>query len=901
VLAIAVLAAPARAAAQGFDQPLPPPPERTPPPAAPKLTRAPSIKKNVEPAYPPDAFAAGVSADVTMMLSLDAAGRVTKVVVTRAAGQGFDEAAAAAAAAMEFEPAEVDGKPSAIRIEYTVHFQPKAVPTSPPPSAPPPPPPAAPARLVLRLRVQEKGTRHPVAGADVAVTRLADVPTGAAAPAGTGAATGGRGGEPRAEIVGATDEDGRFDLLADVPAGGLRVVAGDSLHEPCIRTFTAAELAGAVPAAWTCFAPARSGGVYETHVHADARHPEETKTTLGPAELTTVPGTLGDPLRVIQNLPGVARAPYGLGLLIVRGASPADTGVFIDGQSVPQLYHFLVGPSVLSASLIEKIDFFPGGFGARYGRFSGGLVDVETRSDVGRQLHGAADISLFDSSVFFEGPLPNGVRVSAAVRRSYIDAWLPLLIPKQSGSTFVTAVPVYWDYQARVEKDLRGGGRLTLEAFGNDDDLQIVAQDPAQRIDSNNHLGSHRVVLAWLTDLHGWVSRFAPAYGYGVQAFTAGPLQGSLSYHRFFFREDLTRSFGPRFSLSAGLDGLLSYDLADYALPIPPAARTLGTTTPPEVPIRRRLFDTAPAVYVEAQWAATPRLRVVPGARLDYYYVVGSNKLSFDPRLSARYTLTPRVTLKGTVGVYHQLPPGVFLDREFGNPNLALIWADQYELGAETQLMRALNLTTTAFYVQRHDLPVTSVDHFSSLGRGRAYGLEVLLKREVTEHFYGWIAYTLSRSEEAGDRAGGIPGVVLAGPTNDTSQTWHPSQFDQTHNLVLLGSYKRGPWELGARFRLVTGVPTTPIVGSFYDVDFNGYTPIMGAPGSARLPTFRQLDARLERTWTFDYWVLGAYLDVQNVLNAQNPETLIYDYRFRQSAPVRGLPILPLAGVRGRF
>ena len=69
-----------------------------------------------------------------------------------------------------------------------------------------------------------------------------------------------------------------------------------------------------------------------------------------------------------------------------------------------------MGPSVLSANLVEKIDFYPGGFGARYGRFSGGLVDVTTRTEVGRQLHGSVDINVLDSSAFFEGPVGKGVR-----------------------------------------------------------------------------------------------------------------------------------------------------------------------------------------------------------------------------------------------------------------------------------------------------------------------------------------------------------------------------------------------------------------------------------------------------------------------------------------------------------
>lgn len=97
--------------------------------------------------------------------------------------------------------------------------------------------------------------------------------------------------------------------------------------------------------------------------------------------------------------------------------------------------------------------------------------------------------------------------------------------------------------------------------------------------------------------------------------------------------------------------------------------------------------------------------------------------------------------------------------------------------------------------------------------------------------------------------------------------------------------------------------PTT-VDGSFYDADFGGYTPITGTSARtspARLPTFNQLDLRVERTFVFDVWTLGAYLDVQNIFNAQNPENFVYDYRFRDRAPVRGLPILPVIGLRGRF
>jgi hypothetical protein len=739
--------------------------------------------------------------------------------------------------------------------------------------------------VTIRGRARERGTREPITGADVAVIRR-------------GAAVD--GGDLPADVVTTSDDGGRFEVRAEAP-GGLRVIVSDTTHEPCIRDFAPAELGGPTPAAWECLARVRAGGAYETRVQGRAEHPEETKQTLSRAELATVPGTANDPLRVIQDLPGVARAPYGLGVLVVRGASPAETGVFIGGEPVPLLYHFLAGPSIFSAYLIDKIDFYPGGFGVRYGRFAGGAVDITIKGDVGKTLHGAADINLRDSSVYVEGPVADGWRASFAARRSYIDAILPLVITPKVGSTFVTLTPVYWDYQARVDKDLRGG-RFALVAFGSDDAFKVVAEDPTRSITSDTHIGFHHVMGEWLTTLGGWTSRLAATYGYGNQSFDTGSaFNGFQRYHRLYAREDLTRRLLPSLSVSAGLDVILSYDWAVYNFELPPEGRTLGTTMPVDTSIARTLYDTAPAVYLEAQWDLTPRLRLTPGLRFDYYHVVDTNKHSVDPRLAARFAATPSFAIKGSVGLYHELPTPQYLDVEFGNPNLLLPWAAQYQLGIEQRFTPADDLTATAFYVRRYDLPVPSLDHFSSLGQGRSYGLEILLRHRITRHFYGWLAYTLSRSEVSGTLAEDIPIGGMGMPRNGANIAWRPGQFDQPHNLVLVASYRFTSWETGLTYRLTSGSPTTPVVGAFYDADFNGYTRENGPPGSARNPTFSQLDARVERTFTFDKWVLGIYLDVQNVLYRDNPEGTLYDYRFRESAALRGLPILPILGIRGRF
>ncbi len=195
----------------------------------------------------------------------------------------------------------------------------------------------------------------------------------------------------------------------------------------------------------------------------------------------------------------------------------------------------------------------------------------------------------------------------------------------------------------------------------------------------------------WVSAFGGWSSRLSATYGYGDQSFSTGVFGGYQRYHRLWGREDISRRFNPSLALAAGLDFVLSYDWAHYTnLPFPRDGRTIGATMPPtNTDLTRSLYDAAPAICVEAQWNLTPRLRIVPGLRFDYYHVVETDKFSYDPRLAVRWDLTPRLALKAAIGLYHQLPNPEFLDRQFGNPNLALPWADQYQIGVERQFTEA--------------------------------------------------------------------------------------------------------------------------------------------------------------------------------------------------------------------
>ncbi len=131
---------------------------------------------------------------------------------------------------------------------------------------------------------------------------------------------------------------------------------------------------------------------------------------------------------------------------------------------------------------------------------------------------------------------------------------------------------------------------------------------------------------------------------------------------------------------------------------------------------------------------------------------------------------------------------------------------------------------------------------------------------------------------------------------------WRYFDFDQTHVLTAIASYKLGAgWEVGARFRYATGNPQTPVIGAVKDELTDSYVPIFGPVNSERLPAFVQVDVRIDKIWVFDNWSLDLYLDVQNVTNARSVEGTQYNYNFSQKAYFVGVPIVPILGVKGSW
>jgi outer membrane receptor protein involved in Fe transport len=303
---------------------------------------------------------------------------------------------------------------------------------------------------------------------------------------------------------------------------------------------------------------------------------------------------------------------------------------------------------------------------------------------------------------------------------------------------------------------------------------------------------------------------------------------------------------------------------------------------------------------VEARWRPLPSLTLTPGLRADLFHYSPrepNTTGSITPRFSARWEATDQLALKAGLGLYSEGARNGDAAQPFGNPNILPERAWQATLGVELRPLESFFISAEGFYKGLWDLivhtdaietinGVTRPQLLDNAGTGRVFGLELLVRKELARGFFGWIAYTLSRSDRV-DRPGDLQRLF---------------DFDQTHNLTMVASWEfaRG-WTVGGRLRIISGNPDTPVIGARYLSNYDAYLPIYGPINSLRVPTFHQLDVRVDRTWTFDAWMLDAYLDVLNVYDHRSIEGSLYSYDFSQHAYFRGLPVIPTLGMKGSF
>lgn len=631
---------------------------------------------------------------------------------------------------------------------------------------------------------------------------------------------------------------------------------------------------------------------------------QASRTSIEAAAIEKVPGAAGDPLAVAQNFAGVARSSLGSGDLIVRGSGPADSQIFVDGIQIPTAYHFQGLRSVLPLGAVDGIDFFPGNFGVAFGRASGGVLDVRSKTLAPERIGGYVDLNLYDASLFVAAPTGEHGAVAIGARRSYIDTVLGALLPSDTGLSVVTA-PSYYDYQ--MIGNYQPGPEHAVSAlfFGSHDGVKLLFKNPTDLFTQGssgqlaNATGFYRTILGYTyVPDERFKNELHVASGRDRIKFSIGDLALDIDSYLAQVRDTLRLEVSHGVALGAGVDSTFTKTDASFALPRPqkegepPANTNLDDLL---VVSRKGLGFWSPAAFAQLELEPLEGLDIVAGVRADYFGRLGA--MTLDPRVSARYSLTHELTAKAAIGRFHQEPFFDETDAAFGNPDLKPIRATHYMVGGEWSPKEFVHIDVTAFYktledlVSRTDAVVMTQDGVRPLvydnhGYGRVVGLEVTSRHDFTRNFYGWIAYTVSRAERR----------------DSGQQTFRPFDYDQTHVLTVLGTYKL-PFglEAGGRWRYVTGNPTTPIVGATYNADTDQYDPIYGRTNSARIGPFHQLDLRLDKRWTFALWQLNAYVDAQNVYNRKNPEGRTFNYNYTQHVDGGGLPIVAIIGLKAEI
>ncbi len=646
---------------------------------------------------------------------------------------------------------------------------------------------------------------------------------------------------------------------------------------------------------------------YETTVYGQTEKRDDKTKSLTQEQFSTVPGAGGDPVKAVQNLPGVNRPKSFGSQVIIEGSSPFDTRYLIDQQNVPIIFHFGGLSSVVLPEAIDHVDYLSAGFGPEYGQTTAGLVNLAVRDPKTDRKHGFAFADLQNAGGMVEGPIDDHSSYLVGMRQSYIGYVLREVIlrgDQNDNKNFeLTAVPEYRDLVVNYKNTLSPEDSVRIVTIGSQDTFAFLLKQPADEdpsIRGRFKLDTRffRVIPEWTRQVDpDTIVRVSMGGGRDQVLFDIGDRYFHLAQTAVTGRAEFENQVNASWKSIAGFDMQRYITTQSFQFPIVYVQGGIASTSAAgEMQTVSRKYQSASygLYWRNTLHAQDSRWTYQPGLRISYFNQTDEKFL--EPRAGVKYALDQGWTLRTTGGLYNQPPPVGNLDKGFGNPELKSQRATHYTFGLEKDFRDGAatgwSISSDLFSKRLWNMPVRSTkmitpsqpEYFNNSGYGKIYGFELMGKYR-TDNWQGWVSYTLSRSTRG-----------------DAETPNGLSEYDQTHLLTIVGDRELGNnWKISTRIRYATGNLYTPIIGSVLDVDNDVYTPTRGPVYSQRLGAFFQADVRLDKKWVYDTWILTGYLDIQNVTNRKNPEQINYSYDYQQSATVTGLPIFPILGVKAEF
>ncbi len=668
--------------------------------------------------------------------------------------------------------------------------------------------------------------------------------------------------------------------------------------------------------------------------------------TLSPTQIATLP-VIGqiDIFRSLQLLPGISATNDGSSGLYVRGGTPDQNLVLLDGMTVYHVDHFFGFFSAFNPDAIKDIQVYKGAFPSKFGGRLSSVVDMIGRTGNPDQVHGTFGASLISANATLGIPLSD-LLVLVSARRSYADILSSSMYDKlysfitgtQSplastgprnaqgfgGGVSVQQTPTsdFSDVSIKTTYAFSPRSSMSLSYYGSLDEYDVSSGTSMTNVpglgggfrlpggsnstQQGNNGGSGTLSQQWSDALFSNIvlaySSYASSYSSSLGSRLSDVLSFSTSENNLVndlrFRVDNEWKLLPKHTLGFGLEA--SNIKVNY---------TLSGSDPNGG--SRNLLNLAQqewlsAIYTQDEWTVSDRFTVTGGLRLNSFPATKSQFV--EPRLSARYELSENLALKAAFGVHHQFVNRILNEnilqgsRDFwvlANDSLPPGAAIHYVLGASWENSDFV-LDVEGYYKGIGNLMEftqrfrrEAVDTYSFLvGKGRIAGVEFLLQKKYGM-FNGWISYTLSRSEKQYDAY--------------NSGGWFPAETDQTHELKLIGNFSPGSgWNFSATFIYATGKPYTSPVSQYslgmLDSSKYNYIHVSGM-NAYRLPDYNRLDFSVTKKFRFETTTLDAGISLYNVFNHTNVS--YYQYNL-ETAPaiiteVTGLGFLPTIFVQYGF
>jgi len=623
-------------------------------------------------------------------------------------------------------------------------------------------------------------------------------------------------------------------------------------------------------------------------------------------------GGEADVFRTIQFLPGVLTSSQISSGLFIRGGSPDQNLVMIDGMTVYNPSHLFGFISAFNTEAIKDVELIKGGFPAQYGGRLSAVLSLTQKEGNREKVEGVAAIGLLSSKVSVEGPLGANGSFFAGGRASYLTI-LRQLIPEDPANPIPNFG--FYDLNAKITQNITPDDKISVSGFMSSDFLALDGGGLNVNISIGNRAASARWTHVFGDNLFSTVLLSTSHYRNGFDGNNAGFqffVDNTITDYtakadmEWFTTNDLTIKFGGEANrYEFGFVQDLAARRGDNPTPVPGGTNP-NFATRTDLTLRDWVFSG----YGQVNYNFSDYISLQGGLRWNYYQTLGAHL--WDPRLSLRYQPADNFTVKASWGVYHQYlrlasnPDFTFFDTWLPtDASLGPSSATYYGLSFETKLFEntdfPLDATFDVYYkslVNINELNTLAArsrkasEIFFS-GNGEAYGAEVFVQKKVGQ-WTGWVGYAL----------GWVWGQF---DSINFGRRFNP-RYDRRHDFKIVGLYTiNEQWEVGASFTFQTGQPFTGVSSRFQtrfpDEQFGTGLSVSTDRFGLRLPPSHQLNINANYNTILFGLPAKVLIDIYNVYSRRDIWFVVYNNRgpVTEVLDVRLLPIIPTVSLEVKF